>query len=220
MTYLSWAALHEGGSDALYFGVLVPRLMEAIIASDGIGHSDIPSFPAVILGKSGRDVDLVAAEICENRDAFHMVFVHADVGGAGLAQGLEARSTAYCSRAHEICGWPVARCVTVMPRHETEAWVLADPNAVLSALGYRGAASDVGLPATAAEAETLPDPKATLRAAVRAVAGRRRSDSAAQLFGPIAQRQSLEALRASQSFRVFEASLRRCLANLGCIPPV
>ena len=218
MTYVSWAAFHEGHADALYIEVLLPRLMEAIVVAEGISHSDIPTAPAVALGRRGRALDTVAAEICEVKDAFEVVFIHADTGGRAQEEGLSARSSAYCERAFEFCAWPPARCVTVSPRRETEAWILADPAAVMGALGYRGDPVAIGLLVGAKAAERLSDPKITLGVAMRQVSGkRRRSVKVEQLFPAIAQRQSMEALRGSDSFKEFEASVRVCLADLGCI---
>ena len=219
MTYLSWSAFYEGPTDALYFDVLLPRLMEEALLVEGVGHSDIPVAPAIGLGKNGRTVDAVAAELCESKDAFQLVFIHADAGGAGLAQGLATRSTAYCEKALELCQWPPVRCVTVTPRHETEAWILADPHAVVAALGYARDAEELGLPANAHAAEHLIDPKAVLLEAILRVRGRnRRTGAAAQLFPAIAQRQGIQRLRESNSFAEFEGRLRRCLQSLGCIP--
>jgi hypothetical protein len=218
MTYLSWAVLHEGNSDALYFGVLIPRLMEAIIIADGIRHSDIPLTPAIYLGRSGKAVDDVAVELCGAKDAFELVFIHADVGGRGQERRLAERSTTYCARAFERCAWPPVRCVTVTPKHETEAWVLADPEAVMDALGYRGTPADIGLPNDAQEAERLVDPKRSLASALRAVSGvRRQLARIDQLFPRIAQHQSFDKLRGLRSFRNFEVRLRASLADLGCI---
>ena len=93
MTYVGWAALYEGSTDALYFEVMLPRLMEVIVAQDGIRQSDIPQAPSIILGKAGRSLDEVAAELCEAKEAFQLVFIHADTGGRGLEAGLAARST-------------------------------------------------------------------------------------------------------------------------------
>jgi hypothetical protein len=218
MTYISWAAFYEGPTDALYFEILLPKLMEAIVTTDGIRHSDIPLVPAVALGKRGRALEDVAAEICEAKDAFQVVFIHADAGGRTLEKGVDARSSAYCQRAFQLCQWPLKRCITLTPRHETEAWLLADPNAIVGALGYQGDPSGLGLPMDAKAAERLTDPKATLEAAVKQVGGtRRRNTNVAQLFPAIAQRQSIQALRTSESFGHFEGRLRTCLADIGCI---
>lgn len=218
MTYVSWATFHEGATDAAYLEVLLPRILEDIIAERGIHNSDVPATPGVRLGLNGRAVDDVANEACDAKDAFEIIFIHADTGGRGLAETLASRSASYCQRMYEICQWPTERCVQVAPRHETEAWVLADPSAVLGALGYNGDFRELGLPKDAAAAERLVDPKATLDTALGQVAGpRRRRARVEQLFPAIAQRQELSQLRRSSSYQNFEAALVRCLQHVGCI---
>ena len=76
MIYLSWAALYEGGSDDSYFEILIPRLMEHIVARHGTTKTVIPTTPALKLRRAPfREA---AAEACEGRDAFELVFVLAD----------------------------------------------------------------------------------------------------------------------------------------------
>ena len=215
MTYLSWAALYEGASDEAYFEVLIPRVMEDIIAGRGKRHSTIPPTPAIRLKRDA--VDVVAREASNARDAFHLMFIHADTGGRKVETALEARSGRCCEAMHAMCDWPPVRCITITPRHETEAWVLADPDAVTASLGYVGSPGSIGLPADANEAERLVDPKAVLAAAVNQVRRRRRPFSARQMFPAIAQRQSLAKLRAATSFATFEIDLLAALADLGSI---
>ena len=117
-----------------------------------------------------------------------------------------------------LCEWLPARCITVTPRHETEAWILADPSAVTDALGYRGSHIAIGLPANAAEAERLVDPKATLASAINRVVGnRRRRSGVDKLFPAIARQQDFQMLRRSKSFQAFERRLRVALVSLGCV---
>ena len=215
MTYLSWAVLYEGSSDQAYFDVLIPRVMEELVIRDGVRNSTIPSSPSVRLRRGS--VAETAEEACAARQAFHIAFIHADTGGRNLEAGMERRSVAYCEAMHAVCEWPPARCVSISPRHETEAWVLADPGAVVSALGFHGSATSIGLPANATEAERLVDPKAVLLTAVREVRGRRSSFNVSQIFPAIAQQQSFISLRESASFVRFEAALRGALADLGCV---
>jgi hypothetical protein len=217
MTYVSWAALYEGASDAAYFGVLLPRIMDELILARGVGNATVPTTPAILLNRG--DVASVANEACEARDAFHLVFIHADTGGRSLEQRLAQRSTAYCEAMHAICAWNPARCIAIAPRHETEAWVLCDPTAVMGALGFGGNIEDVGLPRNAAAAERLTDPKTVLNEVIRRIRGRRREASATNLYPAIAQRQNLAILRRSESFAALEASVAMALINLGCIDP-
>lgn len=213
MTYVAWAVLYEGETDASYLDVIIPRLMEDLVRG-GTKLPTIPTTAAVRLRRAGPKE--AAKEACAASDAFHFVFIHADAGGRNQAAGLAPRSTAYCEAMTELCGWPTCRCIVIAPRHETEAWALADGEAVTSALGYRGTPESIGLPGSPAEAERLGDPKAVLQTAVATVRRGRRTDPH-QIFPAIAQRQRLELLRQAPSFQVFEADLRRALDGLGCL---
>lgn len=215
MTYVSWAALYEGATDQAYFEQLIPRVMEDVIMARGIRDSTIPPMPAVRLQR--RTVEMVAQEACAAKDAFHLAFIHADTGGRNREVNLAERSLDICETMHTLCDWHRVRCITISPRHETEAWIIADPQAVTAALGYIGSPHSIGLPSDAHQAERLSDPKAVLAAAVRQVRGRRRPIDVKQIFPAIAQRQSLVSLRQSQSFAAFEASVVAALADLRCI---
>jgi hypothetical protein len=215
MTYVSWAVLYEGATDRAYFDVLIPRVMEEIVLKCGIRLSTIPSNPAVLLSRD--TVEKVAKEACEAKDAFHLCFIQADTGGRDLESKLEFRSSAYCEAMRVECEWPPARCIVIAPRKETEAWILADGVAVTSALGYSGLPTSIGLPATAVAAQQLADPKSTLRDAMQIVRGRRRTISVDDLFPAIALRQSLDALRSTNSFTAFEKNLYLALADIGCV---
>ena len=217
--YVAWGAFYEGESDRAYFEALLPRLMEEIALSEGNKPVTIPVAPAVQLGKKGREVRQVATEICASSNAFHVVFVHADAGGRALEAGVDQRSVAYCQAAQAMCGWDPARCIVLKPRHETEAWVLADSGAVTAALGYSGSPRDLGLPNTPAAAERLVDPKLTLATAVEAAQGRKARRGGSQVFGTIAQTQSFASLRGSRSFREFETQVRAARQSLGIIDP-
>lgn len=217
MMYLSWAALYEGPSDEAYFAMVIPLLMEDLVCKHGVKTTTIPQTPAVILGTQGRGVPQVAAEICKEREAFDILFIHADTGGRALEAGIAHRSTSYKEAAHALCNFPSSRCVIIAPRHETEAWMLADPNAVSAAMGYMGNHTNIGLPLGAREAERLADPKQVLLTAVGQVRGRRARVNVQQIIPAIAQRQSFDELRKSLSFQEFESELRKALVDLGCI---
>lgn len=214
--YLAYALFCEGPSDYSYFEVLLPRVIESTVLAVGRVSVDVSEPPAVRLGGRGRTVDEVAAEACDRREAFHVVFVHADTGGRGQRATVGHRSRAYCGKMHELCEWPPERCVLLRPASMTESWALADPQAVLDTLGYRGTPAELALPADAEHAEDHPNPKTCLDSALRTVRGTRRSRGDSLLPG-IAQRQSIDALGRSRSFQEFEASLRNALLDLGVL---
>lgn len=161
-------------------------------------------------------MDAVAREACDGREAFHVVFVHADTGGRGQRTRLPERSSAYCKRMHEECELRLERCVLLRPASMMESWALADPEAVLDALGYRGAPAELGLPSGAEQAEAHPDPKGCLDSALRSVRGPRGSRGD-RLLPAIAQRQSIDALRQSKSYQELERGLRTALGDLGIL---
>ena len=165
--YLAYALFCERPSDFAYFEVLIPRLIDSIVSDLGVRPVDRPDAPTLRLGQPNRTVEVVAMEACRAKDAFHLAFIHADTGGRSQEGDLDGRSVAYCRKIHEICDFPQPRCVLLLPRRETEAWALADPNAVLEALGYRGPAAGLGLPSNANEAEHHQDPKSCLSYALR-----------------------------------------------------
>lgn len=214
MRWLAYALFCEGSTDRSYCESLLPKVMEYLLTRHKTHDDvDVPPEPSVRLGAQGREVDAVAREACDAQGAFDIVFVHADTGGRSQHARIGSRSSAYCMRMRELCDMPVERCILVQPRHETEAWALADADAVAATLGYRGSSSDLGLPEDPRAAERESDPKAVLRNAVRA-AGARPSDA---LLPGIADRQSISALQRMPSFREFEDSLLSALYDLGML---
>jgi hypothetical protein len=216
MIYVSWAAYFEGVTDREYFRVLLPRVMQDIVAGGAIQSVTIPE-DMLVIGASDRTVEAVAVEACNNRDSFHLWFIHADIGGRALEDGLASRSEAYADRAFQLCRLPKVRSINVAPKKETEAWVLADRRAVLEAFGLSAGYDTETLPRNPPECERLADPKVLLDEFATEVNRRRYRRGASFLYPTIGQRQDLAALRRMPSFNRFEADLRTALASLGCI---
>lgn len=216
MKYLGWGVFYEGPSDALYLDVIIPRIIREVIASgNGDALIEVPDQPSVRLGLTSREVEKVAREACEFFDAFEIVFVHSDTGGRGLQATLDCRSTAFCEAMHTECGMEPFRCICLTPRHETEAWILADGPAVLEAVGVVGNPVAYGLPASPQEAERLVDAKQTLMRALDAMDVRPRSRNLELLFSTIANRQNLEELYRAKSVRDFRESVHGSLVAAG-----
>lgn len=210
--YLSWSAYYEGASDAQYFNVIIPRLLDEIIRNSGKRPCDVGEYPALELGIGNRSFDDVAAQICERKNEFHIIFVHADLGGRGQAANIAHRREQLIQKASEICGFDPRTAVMLSPEKEVEAWALADLPAVRRALGVNTISPDL-LPNTPTAAERLTDPKASLDAIVRSVTSRR--SSARNILVRIAQEQRIDELRRASSFQAFETSLRNALGLAG-----
>ena len=220
MKYLGWGVFYEGETDAAYLDVLIPRIIRDVIANgQGDDIIEVPDQPSVRLGRKSRTVDNVAAEACEFFDAFEIIFVHSDTGGRGLEQTLDCRSSAFCAAMTERCDIDDFRCVCITPRHETEAWVLADGEAVLSAVGVNGSLATYGLPLSPQAAEGLPDPKKTLADALDAMNVRARTRHAELLFPAIANAQRLPQLYRAPTIRTFRDQVRHALVGGNFLDP-
>jgi hypothetical protein len=92
----------------------------------------------------------------------------------------------------------------------TEAWLLADRDALLAALGVRGAPDGWCVPDSPQDAESVSDPKATLERAVRECR-RGRSTDVGRLYQPLSARVSLDRLKALRAYQEFWTELRGAL---------
>ena len=90
--YLAWALFCEGITDRSYLEILIPRVLEDLLLRNGNRPVDVARQSAVPIGQRNRTVDAVAAEACDAREAFHLLFVHAGTGGRALQQNLDGLS--------------------------------------------------------------------------------------------------------------------------------
>lgn len=216
MTYVSWTLFAEGSSDREYYEVLIPRLINDISIRYGVRKITVPESPSIRLGVSSRTIEHVAAEICRSKDAFEILFIHSDTGGAGLQRTLENRTLSYREMANDLCDFCRNRCVFITPKHETEAWTICDQNALLEATGMNQVPPYVQLPQNGRDAERDRDPKNTIQRFFRSTRSRKTSSSVNIPYAAIAQRQSLDALRTARTFVDFENSLYEAMSTLGC----
>lgn len=212
--YLSWSAFYEGATDAQYFNILIPRVLDDIIRKCGKRPCDVGEFPAVEFGIGDRSFDSVAQEICARKSEFHVIFVHADLGGRGQAENVASRRERLIQKAQEICGFPPETAIMLSPEKELEAWALSDVDAIKAALGVNTIPSNL-MPASPGAAEKLPDPKANLDAIVKSVV--RKKSASRQILVRIAQEQNIDELRRLNSFKEFEEFLRKTLEICGFI---
>jgi hypothetical protein len=212
--YLSWAAFYEGPSDAAYFNVLIPKLLEDILLRSGRRPYDIALAPAVEFGISRRSNLEASQDVCDRKNEFHIIFVQADAGGRGQQAKIATRREAIIDAAVERCEFDREIAVYLSPVKELEAWALCDMDALLVAFGVTRLPQDLA-PASPREVERLADPKATLDA-ISIEAGQRRRSASSNLVR-IAQEQSLSRLRMVPAFQDLEGQVCRALRHIGCL---
>ncbi|MGI6878358.1 hypothetical protein [Microbacterium sp. gxy059] len=161
--YCQFALLCEGTSDAPLVTALETLLVEA-------GFDEVYGEAHTKRGS----VEDALAEMAENRDSFHIVFVHRDADRAGR----EAR-TSEIARAAANIAWAEGdepRIVPVIPVTMTEAWLLLNEAEIRAVCGNPRGSEALDLPKPH-EIEGIADPKAVLFDVLRQAApqgGRRR----------------------------------------------
>lgn len=216
MNVLSWTLYTEGETDRDYLGTLLPRIIEHVaFASERGPAAMVPEQPAAIFGRKERAFDQAAKEICTAREAFVLLFVHGDSGGRGQQTTLDRRTAGLCRMAHDACGFSLERCIVVAPRQATEAWCLADPDALRSALQLRHNHEFPELSAAPRGLEQMTDPKATAQSILANLLRGRRRRPPRFPYTVVAQQQRLEVLRTLPAVEDLYQSVRRALATIG-----
>ena len=171
------------------------------------------------LRKSSR-AERVAAAASNAAGAWNLLFVHAD--GAGDPAGARASAVEPACRAVESKQGARGRCVAVVPVRETEAWALADGEALRAAFGSVLDDSGLGLLARPRDVESVADPKQVLRRALQAArprSRRRRRIGLKEYLEPIGERVDLECLRQVPAFSCCREDTRAALQRLAIIDP-
>ena len=224
MRYLGLALFAEGSTDHKFLRPLLRRVTEDICASrasEQVEVSDVLELhsPPEVL-QEGR-ANRIAAAAREAAGAWNLLFIHTD--GAGdpfLARHQRTRPASQLIRAE--LGSSGGSVVGVVPVRETEAWVMADGEALRQAFGTSLDDGALSIPSHPRLVEHILDPKAALEDAWLAArggrSGRRRTKAAAFLQG-VGERVRLARLRDVPAFQVFEADLVAALNSLGIVRP-
>ncbi|GAB3179470.1 hypothetical protein GCM10027162_31990 [Streptomyces incanus] len=188
--YLSLALLTEGASDQWFLVPVIDRQITelALEAPAGFDYAGVDVGECFTVAHR----DLVARQVTDLLCYYDIVMIHHDHNERGKVDAIRDR---FPDDAHRI--------VALVPVRETEAWMLADPEALREAAPTRDAGRVVP-----GDVEKAADPKAVLRAAL---GGRR---DAERDFGRLGQTVALDALRKVPAYRAWTAELRRAMEQL------
>ena len=217
MRYLSLALFAEGPSDHAFLQRIIYRSVFEIAARLSDQPVEIPE--QFVRGRrtdghSGRVRSIPAAFADAIRlGAVNLLFIHTDAGNDAAA-ALNDRVTPGCLSLHSACPDVSFGCIAVVPIRETEAWALADADALREEWGTRRANADLGLPLRTADVEGVADPKATLRSAQHRASSRRIRARNESIPAGLGDRVNLNVLRQMSAFTTFESCVEEGLKEL------
>lgn len=221
MRHLGLALFSEGPTDDRFLAPLLQRLCQDLCQRHSDHAVDIAD-DVVLLQTPRRDsgkprAERVVQAAAEAAGAWQILFLHAD--GAGDAAASHARLVAPgLTLVEQRCG-ALGVGVAVVPIRETEAWALADGDALRFVFGTTLDDAALGVPARARQVESITDPKQALEAAHARTGptGRHARAGAAASLSSLGQRVALTRLRQVPSFARTEADVMTAMRQLGIV---
>jgi Domain of unknown function (DUF4276) len=214
MEYLGLALFAEGPTDHRFLRPLLLRLCEDLCAHHAPRPVEVTEVLSLhsLSGTEGLPRERRIADAArEAHGAWRVLFVHADGEGDPQAARRQRVQPGLDQLAADMAGRRAG--IAVVPVRETEAWVLADGNALRRAFGTTLNDARLGLPRSPRQVEQLRDPKQTLNAAYAAISlrGRRAGYGPASFLQLLGEQVALNALRAVPSFAQMESDLLQVL---------
>lgn len=188
--YLSLALLTEGASDQWFLAPLIDRQIAELAQETPVGFDYSGVETGECFTVAHRDV--VTREVAELLRYFDIVMIHHDHNERGKVDAVR-----------EQLGDHASRIVALVPVRETEAWMLADPEALREASPASDATWEVPY-----DVEKVADPKALLKTAL---GGRR---DAERDFDRLGQTVALEMLWKVPAYRRWIVELRTAMERL------
>jgi hypothetical protein len=223
MTTLVMALYAEGHSDERFLPIVIQRTAEQILARRGRTTVDVLE-PMVLNHRIDRDHPTRVERMLEaarRAAGYHTLIVHQDADHPTPARALNDRYAPGRDRVDAALAGRQRVCeklVPITPVRMTEAWMLADPEALRIVIGTRLEAADLGLPAHPHEVESDAHPKQTFQTALhRALADRprrRQNIDISTVYEPLARQISLARLNLVPAYSQFVEELSHTLVAL------
>lgn len=217
MHYLGLALYAEGKTDYYFLRPLLQRLCEELCTQEASQAVEVSTVLALDHPESKQDASrevriLAAAE--QARDAWRILFVHADAAGNATHAREQLTQPAIDQLRQRFAAQGVG--VAVVPVRETEAWAINDGDALRQVFGTTLSDAEMGIPQTSAAVESTADPKAVLNTAFDATrpSGRRKRQGVSPMLNAIGEQVSFARLRQLQAFFSLENELRLALTQL------
>jgi hypothetical protein len=221
MSTLVLALYVEGNADERFLPIIVQRAAQNILLREGRTAIDVLQPHVVVPDEPPPDRATAILAVARKTAGYHALIIHADADHPSPERALRERVRPGLDRiefAHKAGNAVCGTTIPLVPVQMTEAWMMADAEALRAVIGTRLASDQLGLPGRPHAVESDPDPKQTLRDIVhRALADRprrRRHVDRADLDEPLARQIDLARLETIPAYRQFIEDLRSALQSL------
>ncbi|WP_089156902.1 DUF4276 family protein [Micromonospora sp. NBS 11-29] len=205
MRYLTSALVSEGVTDDQFLPRLLVRALTEICQSEFEDAVEVADVQPLRERKGPCSVADVISLVEQNPASFSLVFFHHDQGASAERVDVE-----WLQPLRSLWGDRAEQLVAVVPVRETEAWLLADGDALRSALGVRWTDAEMGLPVQPRRVERIADPKKALNDIMARV-----SRSTTDHFGQLGELVSLAKLEDVPAYRQWWSETCNALTRLG-----
>jgi hypothetical protein len=224
MTALVLALYAEGHADEGFLPVVIQRTAEQVLARRGRAIVDVLepiSLNHTIDRLFPTRVERML-EAARRASGYHALIVHADADYPTRDRALLERFRPGQTKVRQARQAQESVCehlVPIIPVQMTEAWMLADPDALREVIGANQTTDALGAPMHPHQVESDPDPKQTLDAVIEKAlaqrARRRRRIALRSIYEPLARQISLARLIGVPAYQQFVADLTQTLVALG-----
>ena len=206
----------EGTTDSRFLESIIQRSFENA-AFDCAGQIEV--LPVQYIEKqSGDFIEVVKlnAQLAGNSGVM-VLCIHSDADDATDTNTFTDKINPAFTAVMDMQGKHICKSlVAIVPVHMTEAWMLSDTELLKAEIGTDKSDQEVGIDGSP---EVYSDPKDIIEAVIRIarqdLTKRRRRDlTIGELYAPIGQKVSLDALENLPSYRKFREAVRDVLKNL------
>lgn len=206
MRYLASGLIAEGPSDDRFLPFLLDRTIEQICRTEFHDDVDFDKVNVIRGGSRPSTVQEIVSLVEQHPAQFDLVFVHRDQDGDD-------------DRVHRVWIDPLrvewgserAEClIPVVPVRKTEAWILADGDALRDVLGIRSKNADLGVPPQPKRVEQIRDPKEPINRL-----NKRLGRPIESYYEELADAISLDVLGTVPSYQTLRTQMISALEDLG-----
>ena len=205
MRYLTSALISEGVTDDQFLPRLLGRALTELCLTEFDDPVEVADVQPLRDRKGPCSVEDIIRLVDRNAASFSLIFFHHDQGTR--ADRVEAE---WLRPLRTLWGDRAERLVAVVPVRETEAWLLADGDALRGALGVQWTDAQMRLPQNARDVERVGDPKKILNDVMR-----RLSRSIEDHYGQLGELVSLDRLDLVPAYQRWWSDTRDALAKIG-----